>query len=261
MNALKIASYNVNGIRAASKNGLAAWLATADVDVLCLQEIKANKEQIEAEEKALNDLGYKCFWFSAQKKGYSGTAIITRLQADNIVYGSGHELYDFEGRMIRMDYKDLSIISAYFPSGSVGSVRQDVKMDFLGDMLPYFKELKAEKPNLIIAGDYNIAHTAIDIHNPISNKKSSGFLPEERAWMDDFFAAGFVDTFRYFHKEEIDKYSWWSYRAGARQRNKGWRIDYISVSENLKDKLLNADILKDAVHSDHCPIIVELSVD
>ncbi|MCL4112008.1 UNVERIFIED_CONTAM: hypothetical protein GTU68_038824 [Idotea baltica] len=259
MGKLRIASYNVNGIRAASKKGFAEWLKEADLDVVCLQEIKANKDQIEKEEKALEDLGYQCFWYSAQKKGYSGTAIITRLKPDEIVYGCEHELFDFEGRVIRMDYKGLSIISAYFPSGSSGDERQEIKMQFLDFAIPYFNKLRDEKQQLIIAGDYNIAHTEIDIHNPKSNKNNSGFLPEERAWMDTFFGEGYTDTFRYINKAPHN-YSWWSYRGGARDNNKGWRIDYISVTENLSDKITNAQILNEVKHSDHCPIMVELKM-
>lgn len=258
MSTLKIASYNINGIRAAMKKGLAEWLKEADLDIVCLQEIKANQDQIEKEEKALQDLGYQCFWFSAQKKGYSGTAILTKVKPDNIVYGCENELYDFEGRVIRMDYKNLSIISAYFPSGSSGDQRQAIKIEFLDFAMNYFNTLKTERPHLIIAGDYNIAHTEMDIHNPKSNKKTSGFLPEERAWMDDFFAQGFVDSFRQFNTQP-DFYSWWSYRAASRERNKGWRIDYIAVSNNLKENLVDAKILNKAVHSDHCPIMIELN--
>lgn len=254
---LKIVSYNINGIRASMKKGLATWLAEENIDIVCLQEIKANQDQIEKEEKELKALGYECYWFSAEKKGYSGTAILTKVKPDHIEYGCGNKLYDSEGRVMRMDYKGLSIISAYFPSGSSGDARQAVKMEFLDFMLAYLKNLKDEHPELIVAGDYNIAHTEIDIHNPKANQKTSGFLPEEREWMDTFFEAGYIDTFRAFNTQ-ADHYSWWSYRAASRQRNKGWRIDYIAISKNLKDKLLNAAILNEAVHSDHCPVMIEL---
>ncbi len=252
---MKIISYNINGIRAAMKKDLFTWLKAANADIVCFQEIKANKEQIDI--AAFESLGYHSYWYSAQKKGYSGVAILSKIKPNNVAYGCGIEAYDAEGRILRADYNDFSIVSAYFPSGSSGEERQAFKYEFLDDLYTYFVQLKETFPHLIIGGDYNICHEAIDIHDPIRNKKSSGFLPEERAWMTKFFEAGFIDTFRYFNKE-AHHYSWWSYRANARANNKGWRIDYLSATQAMESKLKRAAILPEAKHSDHCPILIEL---
>ena len=172
-------------------------------------------------------------------------------------YGCGIEDYDFEGRVIRADFKDYSVISVYFPSGTTGGIRQDFKIRFLTDFQNYINDLKKEIPNLIVSGDYNICHEAIDIHNPATNKNTSGFLPEERTWVTQFLEGGFVDSFRHLNKEP-HHYSWWSYRAAARARNKGWRIDYHMISESLLPRLKRAAILPEAKHSDHCPILVRI---
>ncbi|MBS3916038.1 MAG: exodeoxyribonuclease III [Bacteroidetes bacterium] len=250
---MKILTYNVNGIRAAASKGLFDFLKTESPDVVCLQEIKAEKDQ--ADLAAIENLGYHHFWFSAQKKGYSGVAVFSKIKPNNIVYGCGHPDYDFEGRCIRVDFDSYSVLSVYFPSGTTGDVRQEIKYKFLDYFYDYAHNLLKELPGLVICGDYNICHKPIDIHNPVSNKDSSGFLPEERAWMDKWFGSGFVDTFRQFNPDP-DWYTWWSFRANARANNKGWRIDYISVTENLKDQLKAAKILMDAKHSDHCPMWV-----
>lgn len=250
-----IISYNLNGIRAAMKKGLTDWLSAANADVLCVQETKAHPEQVDVEE--FHKLGYKDYWVSAEKKGYSGVAIFTKQEPDYVEYGSGIDYIDKEGRVIRADYGDLSIMSVYIPSGTTGDVRQDIKMQFLADFQEYINELRKTRPNLIVCGDYNICHTEIDIHNPVSNKNSSGFLPEEREWVTQFIDSGMIDTFRHFNKEPHN-YSWWSYRANARANNKGWRIDYCMATEPLKDKLKRAAIMPDAKHSDHCPILVEV---
>lgn len=252
---MKIISYNINGIRAAIKKGLVEWIAANDFDILCFQETKAQPEQIDSE--AFEKLGYHCHWHSAVKKGYSGVGIISKMKPDNIVVGCGIDTYDNEGRILRADFGDLSVMSVYIPSGSSGDVRQDLKMVFLDDFLKFTNELRQERPQLIISGDYNICHKAIDIHNPKTNKNTSGFKPEERAWMDDFFGTGFIDSFRHFNPDP-HHYSWWSYRANARNNNKGWRIDYHSATDKLKDRLTAASILSDVKHSDHCPILVEL---
>ncbi|MFK7899485.1 MAG: exodeoxyribonuclease III [Cyclobacteriaceae bacterium] len=254
---MKVVSYNINGIRAAVKKGLIDWLKAVDADVVCFQELKATEDVIDV--GAFKELGYHCYWYSAEKKGYSGVGLLSKIEAKHVEYGCGISTYDSEGRVIRADFEGVSVVSAYFPSGSSGDIRQEVKMSFLTDMQVYFSELKKTIPNLLIAGDYNICHKAIDIHDPIRNKKSSGFLPEEREWMSRFFESGFIDTFRYFNKGG-DQYSWWSYRANARNNNKGWRIDYISATNSLEDKLVRSAILPEAKHSDHCPILVELSV-
>ncbi|MBA4196937.1 MAG: exodeoxyribonuclease III [Chitinophaga sp.] len=254
---MKIISYNTNGIRAAMKKGFIDWLQTHPADIICVQETKANKDDVEY--KLIEDLGYNSYWFSAQKKGYSGVAVFTKLQPDYIEFGNKIEQSDFEGRVIRLDFGKRTLINAYFPSGTSGDERQTYKYQWLDEFLDYINTLKKTRPQLIITGDYNIAHTAIDIHDPKGNKNSSGFLPEERAWMDKFLSSGFVDTFRYMHPEATGAYSWWSQRfPSVRLQNKGWRIDYISVTENLKNKIVDARIYPDVKHSDHCPIYVEL---
>lgn len=234
---------------------LVGWIQKIGPDVICLQEVKALPEQVDL--ASFKDLGYDIHWHAAEKKGYSGVAILSKLAADHIEIGMDMNIYDSEGRVLRMDVGDLSFISAYFPSGSSGEIRQDFKMNFLSDFQKFTTELKKERPHLIISGDYNICHKAIDIHNPVSNKKSSGFLPEERGWMSEFIDSGFIDTFRHFNQDP-GHYSWWSYRSGARKRNLGWRIDYHMVSENLSSRIKGASILPEAVHSDHCPILLEI---
>jgi exodeoxyribonuclease-3 len=230
-------------------------MADDDADVYCFQELKANEEDIPTKE--FEQLGYHCEWYSAQKKGYSGVGVISKQAPKNVKKGMNLEQADFEGRTMQFELSDFNLVNTYFPSGSSGEERQAYKMEFLDDYLGFAKSLKKKKKDLIIVGDYNICHKAIDIHDPVRNKKSSGFLPEERAWMDAFFKAGFVDTFR--HKnQDPHQYSWWSYRANARANNKGWRIDYISVSEGMKDRITDAGILQSAMHSDHCPIFLEL---
>lgn len=253
----KIISYNVNGIRAALGKDWMGWLKGENPDILCVQETKAHAEQLDLDvfEKA----GYHTYWYSAQKKGYSSVAIFTKTKPDHVEYGCGIEKYDNEGRILRADFGDFSVLSCYFPSGSSGEDRQAFKMDFLADFYAYIVELKKTRPNLLISGDINICHEAIDIHNPVSNKNSSGFLPEERQWITDFLALGFIDTFRTLNKEP-HHYTWWTYRFGARGKNLGWRIDYHFISQSLEGKLTGAGILADAVHSDHCPIVVELAV-
>nr|WP_294896529.1 exodeoxyribonuclease III [uncultured Pedobacter sp.] len=253
---MKIISYNVNGIRAAINKDWFAWLQATDADVVCLQEIKATPEQI-IDIVILEQLGYKHYWFPAEKKGYSGTAIFSKVEPNHVEYGCGIEDYDREGRVIRADFNDFSIISAYFPSGSSGDERQGFKYKFLDDIADYIAKLKVDFPKLVISGDYNICHRPIDIHNPKSNANSSGFLPEERAWMDSFIHLGFIDTFRHFNADP-HHYTWWSYRAGARTKNLGWRIDYHMCTVELLDNLKRAAILPEAKHSDHCPILLEL---
>tara|TARA_B100000161_G_C33543321_1_gene411745 strand:- start:91 stop:858 length:768 start_codon:yes stop_codon:yes gene_type:complete len=250
-----IISYNVNGIRAALKKGWSEWAKATNADIIALQEIKAHTNQLEL--SIFEDLGYHHYWFSAQKKGYSGVALLCKEKPLHVEYGCGIKKYDFEGRVIRADFKDYSVISVYFPSGTTGGVRQDFKMSFLADFQEYVESLKKQIPNLIISGDYNICHKAIDIHNPVANKNTSGFLPEEREWVTAFIESGFVDSFRYLNKTP-HHYSWWSYRAAARERNKGWRIDYHMISDTLLPRLKRVAILSDAKHSDHCPILVTI---
>lgn len=252
---MKIISYNVNGIRAAISKGFLTWLQQANPDVICLQEIKATQDQIPTMEIELAGYPYQ-YYFSASKKGYSGVAILSKTEPKKVVKGTEIQHMDFEGRNIRADFEDFSIMSLYLPSGT-NDDRLSHKFMYMEDFQKYIDELKKEIPNLIICGDYNICHKPIDIHDPVRNKNVSGFLPEERAWLDNFMNSGFVDSFRVFNQEP-HQYSWWSYRADARNNNKGWRIDYNLVSNPLKDKLKRALILPEAKHSDHCPILVEL---
>ena len=252
---MKIISYNVNGIRAALKKGFIDWLISADPDVICLQEIKAQEDQLDL--SVFEDAGYKYnYWFSAQKKGYSGVAILAKTKPTNIVYGTGIKSMDFEGRNIRADFKVVSVMSLYLPSGT-NLARLEHKLEYMDLFQDYVNTLKKEIPNLIICGDYNICHEAIDIHDPVRNKNISGFLPQERAWMSSFLKQGFVDAFREFNNEPHN-YSWWSYRANSRANNKGWRLDYTLVAQPLQEKLKRAVILSEAIHSDHCPVLVEL---
>lgn len=252
---MKIITYNVNGIRSAISKGFLDWLQATDPDVVCLQETKAQPEQIPVIE--FQALGYHSYWFSAEKKGYSGVGILCKKEPDKVVYGMGIEKYDFEGRMIRVDFGDLSIISVYHPSGTTGELRQAFKMEWLTDFQNYILELKKTRPDLIVSGDYNICHQAIDIHDPIRNSKNSGFLPEERLWMTGFLNFGFIDSFRYFVKEP-HHYTWWSNRPGVRARNLGWRIDYNMVCDELENKMQRAVLLPLAMHSDHCPAMLEI---
>lgn len=253
---MRILSYNVNGIRAAMNKGLIDWLKTDPADIICLQETKAHKDNVD--HKQFTNLDYYDYWFSAQKKGYSGVAVFTKIKPDNVVYGTGHQVSDDEGRVIQLDLGDIRLINAYFPSGTSGDERQTYKYQWLDEMYVYLEDLRKKHPKLILCGDYNIAHKEIDIHDPKGNKKSSGFLPEERAWMDKFINSGWVDTFRELHPEP-HRYSWWSQRfPSVRLQNKGWRIDYINATEPLRERVKGADIYHDVLHSDHCPIYLEL---
>jgi exodeoxyribonuclease-3 len=237
---------------------LVGWIKETNYDIYCFQETKAQPDQIDT--KAFEELGYHHYWYSAQKKGYSGVGILTKVKPDNIVMGNKIDAHDFEGRMIRIDFGAISVASIYYPSGSSGEDRQGFKMIFLDEMYAYIEQLKKERPSLILCGDYNICHQPIDIHDPKGNKDSSGFLPEERAWMDKLFTEGkMVDAFREINTAP-DQYTWWSYRFNARANNKGWRIDYIAVTENLKSTIRDAQILPDAKHSDHCPMVVEFDI-
>ncbi|MFV0378678.1 MAG: exodeoxyribonuclease III [Mangrovibacterium sp.] len=253
----RILSYNVNGIRAALKKEFLNWLHTESPDIVCLQEIKAQTGQMSEEE--FEKIGYYFYSFSASKPGYSGVAILSKTEPFHVEKGMGQTKYDSEGRVIRADFDGFSVISAYFPSGTTGGARQDYKMDFLTDFTAYLQKLRKKLPNLVISGDYNICRLWIDIHNPEQQQNTSGFLPEEREWFQRFVGLGYVDSFREVN-HETDQYSWWSYRAGSRARNKGWRIDYNMVTEALKNKIRAAGIKPEAVHSDHCPVWVDLDV-
>jgi exodeoxyribonuclease III len=252
---MRIFSYNVNGIRSALNKGMYIWLKKESPDILCLQELKAHSEQIE--EGLFEDLGYKIYWHPAIKRGYSGVAILSRIEPDFVELGCGMAHYDQEGRILRADFPGFSIMSLYIPSGSSGDERQAFKMKFLNDFLPYMEDLRKRKTRLIVSGDFNICHKPIDIHNPVSNKNSSGFLPEEREWVTKFLEKGFIDTFRYFN-DQPHHYTWWSFRFNARTRNLGWRIDYHMVTTEMQERLVDARIFPDIKHSDHCPILLEI---
>jgi exodeoxyribonuclease-3 len=251
----KILSYNVNGIRAAMRKGFTSWLKAAQPDILCIQETKATEEQVDVAE--FEALGYHHYWFSAEKKGYSGVAILSKEKPLHLTYGCGIDKYDREGRVLIADYAHFSVMSVYMPSGSSGDARQAFKLEWLSDFRTYCKQLLTTRPKLLISGDYNICHQAIDIHNPIRNTNTSGFTPEERDWMTQFLNEGFADAFRQLNPEG-GNYSWWSYRAGARAKNLGWRIDYHLISDALQPHLAGANILNAAKHSDHCPVSIQL---
>lgn len=252
---MKIVTYNVNGIRSALSKGFLHWLKSTDADVVCLQEIKISEAQID--HSIFNDLGYHVYCMCAEKKGYSGVAILSKLKPSSLIYGCEMDKYDCEGRVLTANFENISIMSVYMPSGSSGEIRQSFKMEWLDDFYTYIQRFKVLYPNLIISGDYNICHRPIDIHNPKSNKNSSGFLPEEREWLGKFINDGFVDTFRYFNPEPHN-YTWWSYRFNAREKNLGWRIDYHLATEELKARLKRSSILSEAKHSDHCPVLLEV---
>ena len=237
------------------KKGFIDWLNITKPDILCLQETKAMKEQVDV--ALIEKQGYHHYWFSAEKKGYSGVAIFSKKNPVNVSFGSGISHMDFEGRILRLDFEKLSVMSLYLPSGT-NINRLDYKFKFMDEFRVYIDNLKLKFPNLIICGDYNICHQAIDIHDPVRNKTVSGFLPEERDWLNRFINSGFVDSFRFLNPEP-NQYTWWSYRANARKNNKGWRIDYALVSESLKKNISKSFILSEAHHSDHCPVGLELT--
>ena len=254
---IKIFSYNINGIRAAIKKDLVKWITKSNPDIVCFQEIKANEDQFDTE--IFTKLGYHNYWFSAQKKGYSGVGIISKIKPEKIQIGTGIDFMDFEGRNLRLDFKKFSVMSLYLPSGT-NINRLEFKFKYMYEFEKYVNSLKSKIPNLIIGGDYNICHKAIDIHDSSPRmEKVSGFLPEERTWLDKFIKSGFIDSFRYYNKFP-HKYSWWSYRANSRNNNKGWRIDYLLVSEALRKNLIGSYILDDIVHSDHCPIGINIEI-
>ena len=237
------------------KKGFIDWLNITKPDILCLQETKAMKEQVDV--ALIEKQGYHHYWFSAEKKGYSGVAIFSKKNPVNVSFGSGISHMDLEGRILRLDFEKLSVMSLYLPSGT-NINRLDYKFKFMDEFRVYIDNLKLKFPNVIICGDYNICLQAIDIHDPIRNKTVSGFLPEERDWLNSFINSGFVDSFRFLNPEP-NQYTWWSYRANARKNNKGWRIDYALVSESLKKNISKSFILSEAYHSDHCPVGLELT--
>lgn len=253
---LRIVTYNVNGIRAALKKGFAEWLATHPADVVCLQEIKAREQDLDL--SVFRTLGYEVYWNAAQRPGYSGVAMLSKVKPDAVLTGIGSKGVDEEGRVIRADFGDISVVSTYIPNGGSGEERLAFKMQWLEDFRTWLQELKTTR-QLVVCGDYNICHREIDIHDPVRNAKVSGFLPQERAWMDTFFGCGFFDTIRMLKGDEKELYTWWSLRAGSRERNKGWRLDYLNVCDKLRDRVKDAHIWPHVKHSDHCPVYLELA--
>ncbi|MCR9133058.1 MAG: exodeoxyribonuclease III [bacterium] len=250
---IKISSYNINGVRAAHRKGFVDWVEQSNPDIICIQELRADETQIPPE---IGELKYHQHIFSAEKKGYSGVAIFSKNEVPEIKHGMGIEWIDGEGRVITAEYEALRVVSAYFPSGTTGDVRQEMKMKFLADFHSWAAQFVSDDKPTVICGDFNICHEAIDIHNPDKQHKTSGFLPEERAWVTDFLATGFEDVFRNLHPGEKDLYSWWSYRAGSKGKNKGWRIDYQMATPALAAKANEAVIEKEWDISDHAPVTI-----
>jgi exodeoxyribonuclease-3 len=253
---MRIITYNLNGIRAAINKNLLTWLPTANADIVCFQEVKASPEQIDLD--SFRQLGYEYVeWFAAEKKGYSGVATFSKTKPKIASFGMQNPLTDSEGRVLLTKFDQFTLINVYMPSGTTGDERQNFKYQWLDNFLLYIEEIRKQDQHLIICGDFNICHQDIDIHNPVSNKKSSGFLPEEREWLSKFLNTGYTDCFRYLYPTKI-AYTWWTYRAGAREKNLGWRIDYFVVSDTLNTQLKDCTILSEATHSDHCPVQIEI---
>ncbi|EIM8286854.1 exodeoxyribonuclease III [Listeria monocytogenes] len=250
---MKLISWNVNGLRAAVKKGFLEYFEEVDADIFCLQETKLQEGQIELDLPA-----YKDYWNYAVKKGYSGTAIFTKIEPLSVQYGLGVPEHDTEGRVITLEFEEFFMVTVYTPNSQAELKRLDYRMTFEDAILEYVKNLDKTKP-VVLCGDLNVAHEEIDLKNPKTNRKNAGFSDEERAKFSAFLDAGFIDSFRYFYPDLNDAYSWWSYRMNARARNTGWRIDYFVVSERLKDKLVDAKIHADVLGSDHCPVELELN--
>ncbi|EAE2492172.1 exodeoxyribonuclease III [Listeria monocytogenes] len=251
---MKLISWNVNGLRAAVKKGFLEYFEEVDADIFCLQETKLQEGQIELDLPA-----YKDYWNYAVKKGYSGTAIFTKVDPLSVQYGLGVPEHDTEGRVITLEFEEFFMVTVYTPNSQAELKRLDYRMTFEDAILEYVKNLDKTKP-VVLCGDLNVAHEEIDLKNPKTNRKNAGFSDEERAKFSAFLDAGFIDSFRYFYPDLTDAYSWWSYRMNARARNTGWRIDYFVVSERLKDKLVDAKIHADVLGSDHCPVELELNL-
>ncbi len=253
---MKVISFNANGIRSAANKGFYDWLKEQHADFVCVQETKAQVPQLEPQSLFFPS-PYYCEYFDAIKKGYSGVAIYARKKPLRVLKGLGFHYCDEEGRYIQFDYDNLSVISLYLPSGTSGDERQAVKYDFLKRFTDHLNALKQEGRELIICGDYNIAHQKIDLKNWQGNQKNSGFLPEERAWLDELFGPmGFIDAFR-LKNQEADQYTWWSNRGRAYEKNVGWRIDYQVITHGLAPTVQHVDIYRDTRFSDHAPLIVE----
>ncbi|MCH9028143.1 MAG: exodeoxyribonuclease III [Bacteroidetes bacterium] len=255
MTKVRILSWNVNGIRAAYKKGLLNWFSKEKPDILCVQETKAMKEQLP--DDLINVNGYASYFSSAERKGYSGTATYTKVNPVKVVNGIGIKKFDSEGRFLVTDFTDFILFNIYFPNGKAKEERLQYKMDFYEAFLKHLKKLLKQDKKIVICGDVNTAHKEIDLARPKENEKISGFLPEEREWIDKLLEAGFIDTFRKFNQKP-EQYTWWDMMTRARDRNVGWRIDYFFISDNLKDNLKNALILPEVMGSDHCPVGIEL---
>lgn len=255
MGNLKILSWNVNGLRAVYKKGFLDWFLTERPDILCLQETKAAEAQVPRELKEVE--GYRSYFASAERKGYSGVALYSKAEPENVKTGFGVKRFDAEGRTLVANFGEFILFNVYFPNGKASAERLEYKMDFYDTFLERVATLHAEGRDIIICGDVNTAHKEIDLTRPKENRHVSGFLPEERAWIDRLLASGFVDTFRMFNGDP-GQYTWWDYKTRARDRNVGWRLDYFFVSENLRDRIKNAFILSDVMGSDHCPVGIEL---
>jgi len=253
---MKLISWNVNGLRAVMKKDFEGISREMDADILCVQETKMQPDQVTDEIRSLN--GYKSYFFSAERKGYSSVATFTRPEPIKVETGFPDGWNDNEGRVLMTEYPEFMLFNIYFPNGQKDDVRLQYKMDFYEHALKYFERLRGEGKRLIICGDYNTAHYPIDLARPKENEKVSGFLPIEREWMDRLAAHGYLDTYRMFHPDRADMYSWWSFRAGARERNVGWRIDYFFVSPELKENVKDAFILMDVMGSDHCPVGIDV---
>jgi exodeoxyribonuclease III len=252
---MKIYSWNVNGLRAILKKGFLQWIQEESPDILCIQETKLQENQLEDNIKNIE--GYYSYFSFAEKKGYSGVATFTKEKPIDVKYGMGIERFDSEGRIVTTEFEGFTLLNIYFPNGQMNEERLSYKMEFYDALLEYCNSLVSEGKKLIICGDYNTAHTEMDIKNAKGNEKTSGFLQIERAWLDKLIANGYTDTFRHINPEEV-KYSWWSYMFKSRERNVGWRIDYHFVSNNLLPYVKDAEILNEIVGSDHCPVVVEL---
>ena len=256
--ALSLYSWNVNGIRAASKNGFLDWFKAVDADVVCLQEVKAFREQIPQELQAPE--GYQVHWNAAQKPGYSGTATYTRIEPTQVHSGIGFPEFDSEGRVLITEFKDWAVFNCYFPNSQREGVRLPYKLDFCREFLKVLKGYESRGIAPVICGDLNIAHQAIDLKNPKANEKNAGYLPEERAWMTELLNSGYIDTYRHFFPDQKDAYSWWSYRPGIRERNIGWRLDYFVTAHTLRDRLQAAEIHAQVRGSDHCPVSLKIDL-
>lgn len=256
---MKVLSWNVNGIRAALRKDFLDWFNKTNPDIIGLQEIKATPEQLP--EEVVNLPGYFCYWNPARsKKGYSGTALFSKIEPKEVSYGIGIEKFDQEGRIIIARYEKFTLMNIYWPNGQMNEERLQFKMDFYDAFLEFANNLVSQGEKLLIFGDLNTAHRPIDLARPKSNEDRSGFLPIEREWIDNFLANGYADTFRYIHGDIKDQYSWWSYRANARANNVGWRIDYFFVSQNLLSTIKDSFILSEVIGSDHCPLGVEIEI-